>query len=232
MSLHVLPAGTDVAEMAFFDTDDLPMPTTVDREVIEALEAAQRLISLPTGSDGSYLLHLYVDETIPANIQRYCATSDAKAGVFVAVRGHVAFGGLESAHAAFESNPNVRSDATIPAGRYDYRAFRTDFPEAVVRAAMKVERTAAERWISRAPSFALLTAAGLAIAMLAWPSPLAALLVMLAGVVLAIWLWRSPLASELRTRREEAQLDFPNVVLTLQSTPPGPRAAVASTMPG
>ncbi len=66
-----LPGGTDVAEMALFDVDARPAARP-DDATAAALEASHRLARFPTGGDGGYLLHLYVDEPIPAALQRCC----------------------------------------------------------------------------------------------------------------------------------------------------------------
>lgn len=127
MSKLVLAGGTDVAKMAFFSCDALP--DKVDAASLERLAAADKAILLRTGTDGPYLLHLYVDEAPPPDVQAWLDTSDKLEGEFDSSSGQVAFGGAESASSAFDPNPAIRTDAEIPPGRYRAVAFHTDYPD-------------------------------------------------------------------------------------------------------
>ena len=128
MSRLVLDGGTDVAEMMFFSLDELPSECG-SKEELARLEEQHKVIRLPTGADGSYLLHLYVDEEIPDTVRCYCSENDALHTEFETVSGRIAFGGTESAYDAFETKSLIRSDANIPPGRFKATAFRTDFPD-------------------------------------------------------------------------------------------------------
>lgn len=213
-----LPAGTDVAEMAFFDADALPQ-SRAGESTVAALAASNRLIRFPTGADGGYLLHVYVDEPIPVDLQRFCQAEDCLSGVFYTSRGSVAFGGVESAHANFKPNRSIRSDGTIDPGEYSYTAFRTEYPDELEEEAARVERTSGERWLSRAPVIlvllTLVAAASFAVVQ-RW---------VLAGLVLLVCnfglkgIRRVPAYQAIQARRELAQLEFPSIVVELRSNP-------------
>jgi hypothetical protein len=156
MTIVYLSAGTDVAEMALFDVDALPRLLPRDVEEFGQLTAQEQLIRISTGGDGGYLLHLFVNETIPAATLRYSLADDKLTGHFYTSEGRIAFGGMESVFAEFKLNPNIRSDGVVAPGRYAYCAYRTDFPDELIMEAVRVERTTGERWLGRAPLIATL----------------------------------------------------------------------------
>lgn len=219
MPIYQLPGGTDVAELALFDVDAAPVDEPPDREGIDALEASRRLVDFRTGGDGGYLLDLYVDEAVPEAVRRYCARDEMKEGTFLTATGAVAFGGVESAYQRFEPNANIRCDASIKAGRYAYSVCPTDFPDELVDAAIRVERNATERWISRAPPLLFVSIAVMLVALVTAGWSMAAGVVGLLGVVAFRWLLRHPIRRELQARRHEAQLAFPTFVMKLRSLP-------------
>lgn len=221
MTLHRLPAGTDVAEMALFDVDSLPCERRRDGEGIDELVARQRLIRLPTDGDGGYLLHLYVDEPPSAHILRYCLTDDQLSGMFVSHGGHIAFGGIESAFQRFKPNKFIRSDVVIAPGSYAFKAYRTDIPDEVIdKALQRVSSTSAERWRDRAPLVATLGTLGLVLALISLKVYVLAGIVAVTGHLLYKAVKRIPGQDALSVRREEAQMDFPSIVIAMQSELP------------
>src|SRR4051812_35490737 len=70
-------AGTDVASLVLFDPGALP--DDFDRRVAGGLmlseplppELADKMVFMPTGADGAYLLHLYVGQPIPSSSAQY-----------------------------------------------------------------------------------------------------------------------------------------------------------------
>jgi hypothetical protein len=219
MTHHRLPAGTDVAEMALFDADALPKSLPPNGEGLDELVSRNSLIRLPTDGDGGYLLHLYVDESPPEQVMRYCLTEDKLAGQFAATGGHIAFGGVESTFQDFKPNRFIRSDAVIPAGSYAFTAYRTDIPDEVVTQATQVASTSKERCLDRAPLMVTLSTLGLAFASAVFNSFLAAGLVLVLGYFCFKVVKRLPGQGALAARREEAQLDFPSIVIELRSNP-------------
>ncbi|HEY9109393.1 MAG TPA: hypothetical protein VIN58_22155 [Roseateles sp.] len=216
MTKVCLPAGTDVAEMALFDIDALPSSLPRNAEDLDQLIAGARLIRIPTGGDGGYLLHLFVDEQMPPDMRRYCPSEDALTGDFYTSEGRIAFGGMESAFTSFKPNPNIRTDGVIEPGRYAYTAYRTEFPDELVEQAMRVERTTLDRWIGRAPLLAALALFVAVVALAVVQQFVAAGLALLGGVTVVKWLRRLPAYRALVARRDEAQLAFPSVVMELK----------------
>jgi hypothetical protein len=219
MAHHRLPAGTDVAEMALFDVDALPQSRPPNGDGLDELVSTERLIRLPTGADGGYLLHLYVDEPPPEQVMCYCLTEDRLSGQFTATGGRIAFGGVESTFQDFKPNRFIRSDAVIPAGRYVFTAYRTDIPDEVVTQATQVASTSKERWLDRAPLLVTLTTLVLAFAFAVFKSFLAAGLVLVLGYLSFKAAKRLPGQGALAARREETQLDFPSIVIEMRSNP-------------
>jgi hypothetical protein len=214
-----LPAGTDVAEMALFDVDALPLTLPRDVEGFDPLISQGQLVRLPTGADGGYLLQLFADEAIPVELRRYCLADDTLTGVFATSNGRIGFGGLESAYAQFTPNTNIRSDGVISAGRYTYTAYHTDFPDELVMAAVRVEGTSGERLLGRAPMIAALASAAVSFALLFARQHVLAGAVLVAGIVTGVLLRRLPGYRDIVARREEAQLAFPSIVVELRSSP-------------
>lgn len=219
MTLHRLPAGTDVAEVAFFDIDALLRSRSPNGEGLDVLVSRKRLIRLPTGGDGSYLLHLYVDESPPQQVMRYCLIEAKLAGQFTATRGRIAFGGIESTFQDFKPNRFIRSDAVIPAGSYAFTAYQTDIPDEVVTQAGQIASTPKERWLDRAPLMITLATLGLAFAFAVFKSLRAVGVVLLVGYFTFKGIKRLPGQGGLMALREEAQLDFPSFVIEMRSIP-------------
>jgi hypothetical protein len=214
-----LPAGTDVAEMALFDVDAIPRSLPRDESAFGQLASQERLIRFPTGADGGYLLHLFVNEQIPVDIERYCLKDDRLAGGFYTSEGRIAFGGIESAYAEFKPNPNIRSDGSIEPGRYAYTAYRTEFPDELVMQAVRVERTSGERWIGRAPLLAALAFIAIAFVLAVTRQFVVAGLVLVGCYLVVKFLLRIPAYQALVARRKQAQLAFPSMVVEMRSNP-------------
>lgn len=219
MTSVYLPAGTDVAEMALFDVDALPRALPRDVEDFDHLISQARLVRLPTGGDGGYLLHLFVNEKIPADTQRYCLAEDKLTGDFYTSGGRIGFGGMESAFAEFKPNANIRSDGLVEPGRYAYTAYRTEFPDELVDEAMRVERTTGERWLGRTPLLAVLTLFAAAFVLAIAHQFVTAGLLFLGSFFIVKWLRGLPAYQALLARRKQAQLAFPSIVMELRSGP-------------
>lgn len=216
MSHHRLPAGTDVAEMALFDVEALPQSQPPDAEGLVALARQERLIRLPTGSDGGYLLHLYVGESPPEQVMKYCQAEDKLAGQFSSSNGHIAFGGTESAFRDFKPNHFIRSDVMIPPGNYVFTAFRTDIPDEIIAQATRVERSSTERRLSQAPSVITLTALGLAFTFASFGHSVFAGLTLVLGYISSGAVKRLPTYKALAARRKDAELNFPSIVIEMK----------------
>jgi hypothetical protein len=209
--------------MALFDIDALPAARS-DDSTVAALQAANRLVRFPTGGDGAYLLHLYVDEPIPSELQRYCLADDKLTGAFRTEQGNVAFGGIESTLVGFKPNRHIRADGAIPPGEYCYTAFHTEFPDELVSQTLRVEATSSELWLSRAPVVVSLATIALAVALAVTQRFGMAGLALLVGYFAVKFLRKTPAYQALISRRDAAQLDLPSIVVEL-------RSAAASHLP-
>ncbi|MBC3832052.1 hypothetical protein H8K33_11070 [Undibacterium amnicola] len=217
MTDHRLSAGTDIAEMALFDTEAIPRTHPLNEKGLHELEASKHLIRLPTGADGGYLLHLYINEFPPEKIMQYCLTDDKLTGEFSSLGGRIAFGGVESTFQEFKPNPLIRSDMVIPAGNYAYTAYRTDIPDEIVNEAIQVASTARERWLDRVPLMITLATFGIAFGFAAFKNFLAAGIVLVLGHVSFKFVKSLPDQGALAARREKAQEDFPSIVIELRA---------------
>ena len=134
MAKLVLAGGTDVAEVALFSRDQLP--TDASQDGLEAMASGGTALRMPTGADGSYLLHLFVDEEPPPEISAWLDADDSLEYEFSSASGAIAFGGVESAWQGFHPNESIRADAEIPAGRYRAVAFHTSYPDERIEEAL------------------------------------------------------------------------------------------------
>lgn len=215
MARVVLAGGTDVAEVALFDVDALPARLP-DLEGLAALEPA--VICFPTGADGGYLLHAYVDEDIPAEVMRFCDREDPITGPLHISRGHIGFGGIESLFAGFEPNRNIRADGTIAPGRYEVTAYRTEYPDEMVEEAVRAQLGKGDAGISRLPGY--LIPAGILGAIVtgvaaSWAYGLAVLIVAFAAVALV---FRNQAFRRVAERRAAIEMAYPSIVVEMRAS--------------
>jgi hypothetical protein len=219
MSRVILAGGTDAGEIALFSCDALPERPGGD--AIGALESEGRALRLETRTDASYLLHLYVDQPAPPEIEAWLDANETVEYDFVTDSGRIGFGGIESACAGFEPNPAVRTDAEIPAGRYRAVAFYPDYPDERLEeeiearlgkaGAIKVNRPAN---ISIAAAILVVSMVILGVADSSWYFAAAA------AVAAAAWLWvrsieRTREYRELIAAKRDVERRFPSVVVKL-----------------
>lgn len=219
MTKLILPGGTDVAEMAFFAVDAIPVDEPPTPEAIDVLLVAGHLIRMPTGGDGRYLLHAYVDEEIPPELMRYCLQDDPLRGQFRSNSGVVAFGGLESAFKSFKPNEFIRADGELPPANYEYVAYRAEYPDDMTTEEAdkaKAALTPSERRLLTVPTLAtllgILAIVGSAVAQ-------RFTLAVCIGVILYIairTLTKSARFKELRERLSEWESRFPSIVIHLK----------------
>lgn len=222
MTQLILPGGTDVAEMAFFAVDAMPSDKPPTLEGVEALRVAGHLIRMPTGSDGGYLLHAYVDEEIPPDLMRYCLQDDPLQGQFRSISGAVAFGGLESAFKSFKPNKFIRSDGELLPANYEYVAYHTEYPDSLMtEAANKAKEalTPNERRMLAAPMLAALFGVVVVIA-----AGVSQCLILAGCIGAALYLTirtltKSARFKRLRDRLGEWERRFPSIVIQLRVAP-------------
>ena len=222
MAKLILPGGTDVAEMALFNVDalpaQLPQPAGFD-----ALEAQAALVRLPTGADGGYLLHVYLDEPVPEGLMRFCSSNDVIRARLRLAHGRLGFGGSESAFAGFAPNEAIRSDGELPPGEYDVSAYRTKYPDDLIATAVAASFGKQDQNHLAIPVRIVVAALALIVPAIVVKLWLAAVIVGLAAFgALRLYL-KHPTTEQLRRRRRTVELDYPSIVVAMRSVdPPAP----------
>ena len=223
VSKIVLEGGSDVAEMVLFSIDEIP-PARVSEKTLAGLEANNQAIRMPTGGDGGYLLHLYVDEQVPDEVMQYCIEDDALTAEFRANSGQIAFGGAESTFAEFNPNDNIRTDTRIAPGVYDAVAFHTDHPDDLVEDAVEKVIGPDGKRAEDVSTYIIIGTVVLAFAFYILGSAIAQTravgLVLAAIVVIAGRLWykshaRSEHYRKADALRREVHLEYPSIVIRL-----------------
>jgi hypothetical protein len=137
---HVVAAGSDGASLLLFDPHTLPDQFDATKrdgdptEILNDLHEQGRLFWINTGGDGGFLLHAFIDEEIPQDIQPYLRdpeTSDH----FSVQSGQVFFMGAEYAFrndpSAFQRYPGMGSSFAVNNGTYRITLYRTEYPDGI-----------------------------------------------------------------------------------------------------
>jgi hypothetical protein len=128
MPMKMLEGGRDATEVALFSRDQLP-EGSADDATLSRLQISGQALRMRTEGRGSDLLHLYIDEEVPEDIQQFCVSNDLINYKFNAMSGRIGFGSVKSTYASFSPNPAVRQDDQIEAGVYDAIACHTAYPD-------------------------------------------------------------------------------------------------------
>ncbi|WP_141508250.1 hypothetical protein [Ramlibacter sp. WS9] len=217
MATIVLPGGTDVAEVAIFSLDSLPDVAT-DSDAVDSIVQSGELVRFPTGADGAYLLHAYVDEAIPEDIYQYCAKEDAVRGRLFLASGRIGFGGIESTFSAFKSNANIRSDGQVPPGDYALTAFHAEFPDDLVEKAVAAAIGRKGQLLLWLPSVVIPLAIVLGMIALFFKGPLGALTVAAVTVLgLKFGYFSNSTIRRLDEQNSRVSLAFPSIVVEMRS---------------
>ena len=136
----IAEAGTDVAAVVLFDPAALPhdFDTAVPRHyatLFSRLQSEGRLFHNETDSDGSYLLHLFVDAPLPADLVRFCS-DPLTIEPFHVPSGTLWFCGAEYAFqrndARLRKYPHMGTRLEVPPGMYSARFWQTEYPDEYV----------------------------------------------------------------------------------------------------
>lgn len=152
---HVLEAGTDVASLLLFDPGALPadfersfQALTVD--LLDGLDRQGRACWIETDGDGRYLLHLYLGEPVPRELERY-ALEPATIEPFLVPTGRLVFAGSEYAYrdddSLLRSHPHMGATLSIPPGTYRLTVFRTSYPRNFVLQCFQGQAAPWEYWL-------------------------------------------------------------------------------------
>jgi hypothetical protein len=133
---HIVEAGTDAAGVALFDPGALPadFDSRVQDDPIELFETLQRdgkAFYTETGGDGRYLLHAYVDEPVPGNLQEHLREPVIIERLAVP-NGRLYFTGSEYAFrqddGLLKQYPHMGAAIEVPAGEYRLTISRAAYP--------------------------------------------------------------------------------------------------------
>ena len=219
----VLEGGTDVAEMVLFSLDDLPA-SHADDESLSSLEERRQAIRMPTGADGGYLLHLYVDEGVPPDLEQYCNADDALKCQFQSHSGRVAFGGAESTFRDFKPNANIRADGSIEPGTYAAVAYRTEYPDDLIEDAVEAKISRSGASVVEFPgTIVMATVVSTIVLLIAAIFVGAAAIGMAAVVVVGGIVWFSSYThsdkyKSLLGKRREVESEYPSIVVEMIKT--------------
>jgi hypothetical protein len=133
---HIVEAGTDAAGVALFDPGALPEDFDLRMQddpigFLERLQQDGKAFYTETGGDGRYLLHAYVDEPIPSNLEDHLR-DPITIERFSILTGHLYFTGSEYAFRDDDSllrrYPHMGGSLAVPAGEYRLTIRRAEYP--------------------------------------------------------------------------------------------------------
>ena len=229
---YVIEATTDAAALLLFDPAALP----ADFEQQFQSDASGALAQLhrrglacwiPVAADGSYLLHVYLDEPIPQAL-RPCLREPLSIASFPVPSGWLHFTGAECAFRDDDSilaqNPRMGGSAAIAPGTYRLTLFRTVYPAGHVGRHFRasVSRPDYALWASMYALVPLAVAAWIGLVVIffttvrvPFPSFLAPLL--MAIFSLPFLVRRLPAYKSVRERYRSVERQFPALVVQLES---------------
>lgn len=147
---HILTAATDAASVLLFDPASLP--DEVDGcedpgDLFPELEKQGRLVWVSTDGDGSYLLHVYVDEAPPEEVAAMLR-EPRRAKSFAVPRGKLYFTGAEYGFHRDDSKlracPQMGNFCEIAPGSYELELYRVEFPNEALSARFREVATPGE----------------------------------------------------------------------------------------
>ena len=137
---YVIEAGTDAGSLLLFDPGALPADfehqfQTDAVEILDRLTRSGHACWINTEGDGSYLLHAYVDEPIPADLWAFVHSPEA-VSEFQVPSGPLFFTGSEYAFrddASFlDKHPHMGGSVSIRPGTYQLTVYRTAYPDGLL----------------------------------------------------------------------------------------------------
>lgn len=164
-----IEAGTDAGLLLLFDPG--AMPADFDRRtqadpavVLERLKREGRAFGIDTGGDGSFLLHVHVDEPLPGSLAPFAREIETSDSLQIP-SGRLYLTGVECAYRDDDSllrkYPHMGGSATVPAGTYRLTVYRASYPKNLVEARFLAEASPWEYrlWGSMRPLIPLAVAA-------------------------------------------------------------------------
>lgn len=147
----VLEAGTDAASLALFDPAVIPSDYDLrfaqeSIDLIEELERAGDLIYFELDGDGSYFVHLFVDEPIVDELRTYAAEPPTEKLLRIA-SGQAILAGAEyiapEGNSRLEQYPHMGATVDLPRGTYRAIVYEMNYPDELED---KVYRASVSSW--------------------------------------------------------------------------------------
>jgi hypothetical protein len=232
---YLIEAGTDAATLLLFDPAALP--TDFEHQfqsdasgTLERLHRQGLACWIPVAGDGSYLLHVYLDEPIPPAL-RFCLREPVVIANFPAPSGWLHFTGAEYAFrdddTTLAQNPRMGGSAVIAPGTYQLTLFCTLYPPGYISRHFRasVSRLDYALWASMYALVPLAVAAWIVLVVILFttvrvpfPSFLAPLL--MAVLSLPFLVRRLPAYKSVKERYASVERQFPALVAQLESSAP------------
>lgn len=134
---YVVEAGTDAASLLLFDPCTLPEGfDAANRDgdpsaILNDLHDQGRLFWINTGGDGGFLLHAFIDEEPPIEIQQYLC-EPKKTDSFTVCSGNIFFMGAEYGYRNDDSHflryPHMGGSFPVENGTYTVTLSETEYP--------------------------------------------------------------------------------------------------------
>ncbi len=227
----VASAGTDVAAVCLFDPQaldkdfDTQFSSNPEKALSHAVSKGQAY-QIETGADGAYLLHIFLDEPLPEEIERY-AHDPIEVSNLLIPSGKLFFSGSEIVSPQvverLQKFPGLGTCIQVPAGTYALTLKRTEYPDKLLEEQLK-QRVGEKcyRFYKRVQSFTsfavvmgLIAAItwfflSLRVWMLSWLPALALTL----GIYLC--LRKSKTYRDILAQDEKVQKEYPSIAATLK----------------
>jgi hypothetical protein len=232
---YVIEAATDAEALLLFDPAALPADFEHQFQsdasgTLERLHRQGLACWIPVAGDGSYLLHVYLDEPIPPTL-RLCLREPVVIANFPAPSGWLHFTGAECAFRdddiALAEQPRMGGSAVITPGTYRLMLFRAEYPAGHVARQFRASASHLEYslWASMYVLVPLAVAAWIGLVVIffttvrvPFPSFLAPLL--LAVFSLPFLVRRLPAYKSVREQYARVERRFPPLVVQLESAAP------------
>jgi hypothetical protein len=150
---YELEAGTDAASLLLFDPLALPadfdLRTRSDpAEDLGELQDEGRACWIQTQGDGTFLLHVYVDQSLPVELAPYLREPEVLEE-FVVPSGRLYLTGVEYAFREDDSllrkYPHMGGSVSIPAGAYRLTVYRAIYPKGLAEVRFRAGASLRER---------------------------------------------------------------------------------------
>lgn len=129
---HIIDVGTEVATLCVFDPKALPEnfdETSADAlEVLRQMRIDERAFVCATGADGSFVLHVTVNEPLPPELLKHLKDPVPLRNFRVPSGTLIACGAEAATRAGTTPEPGIGAAFQVQPGTYDAVAYRGEWP--------------------------------------------------------------------------------------------------------